>query len=224
MDMTAESRLSLLEDRGISSEHLFIFDMLFDVHSARCEGIEDEDLSIDGREMQDSLERFRSYFKKGLNAIPLKKVLDDLMEHGMIVKKELKKDLDWDNFNPSSVSLNKNFLKQYREYTYQLGKELKAVYPKIGNVDGKEIPLTTIKKLSCEEELFTKYAKLISNDIEKHRKVLDLIRWSVEENTSFTNMSLETFVLGSVWEAIEEFRGSGASGYNGCLDDYYTFM
>lgn len=224
VELAMDTLMSVLQDRGVSAEDFFVYRLLFDIHSAFGFGIEESDVSLDGKEVKEAQERFVSYYSRGLNIRPLRETLLLLMEHEMINKKDLRDNLDWDNFNPASVSLNKRFLDKLWRYACVLGKELWAAYPNIGNVDGKEIPLKTIKKLSCEEELYTKYAKSIGHDPKKHKEVLSLIEWSVDNRTSFTNMSLESFVLGRIWESIKEFMDAGNTGYMNGMDDYFDYV
>ena len=219
-----ERLVSLLQDRRISAEDFFVFRLLFDIFSASNHGLEGYELSMDGKEKAESEERFKAYYRDGLNMKPFRETLLVLMEHGLVQKKELRKNLDWEDFNPMSVLPNRNFLDKLWRYSFELGKELREAYPNIGYIDGKEIPLKTIRKMNCEEELFTRYAKSIGHDPKEHQKVLDLVAWSVENRTAFTNMSLESFVIGRIWESVEEFRNNGETGYMMGSDDYFTYV
>lgn len=225
MDIEIEKRLALMENKRLSAELLFIFDLIFDVKSAsETPDSDDEYATADHKERRAAVERFRRYFRNQLNLLPMKESLIALMERGMLIKKELDEEFDEEKFNPEKLDINKQFIATLRKYTYELGIEMRNAYPSVGRIDNQEIPLKSIKKLNNEAELFTQYAKMIGNDIGKHKKVLELIRWSVENQTAFTNMNIESFVLGRIWESIEEFRGGGGTGYSSIENEMTEYV
>lgn len=223
MELAAKELLPILQDRRVSAELFFVFRLIFDIHSAENAGVDIEDVTMDGEESKRARERLKAYFRDKLNIIPLKECIESLMEHGMLVKHKVRDDLEWDNFNPLSVSVNRHFLDKLWRYSYEMGTELWNAYPDFGDMNGKEIPLKTIRKMSCREELFTYYAKSIGHDVEEHKHVIELVKWSVENQTAFTNMGIEPFVMGRIWESVESFRKGGGTGFANA-SDYIDFV
>lgn len=227
MDIAIEKRLMLLENKRMSAELFFVFDLIFDVMSAsHLPESGNETITGDSVERNLAIERFRRYFRNRLNIIPLKESLEELMRRGILTKKEIGDDIDMEpeKFNPLKLEINKNFLKEFRKYSCELGMEMRNAYPNIGRIDNQEIPLKSIKKFNSEAELFTAYAKMINHDIEKHNEILSLIRWSVENRTAFTNMNIESFVLGRIWESIKEFRDGGGTGYSSVMEEMTEYV
>lgn len=225
VDIEIENKLMLMENKRLSAELLFIFDLIFDVVSpSMLPDSGNETITADSKERKLAVERFRRYFRGKLNVIPLKEALESLMERGILIKREVKEDIDAEKFNPEKLEINKLFLNGYRKYTFELGIEMRDAYPNIGKIDNQEIPLKSIKKFSCEAELFTTYAKMIRHDVEKHNHIISLIKWSVENQTAFTNMNIESFVLGRIWESIEEFKNGGGIGYSSISEEMTQYV
>lgn len=215
----------LLENKRMSAELLFVFDLIFDVISpSMLPESGNETITGDAKERRLAIERFRRYFRNSLNLLSLEESLKELMDRGILIRKEVKEGIDIEKFNPEKLEINKLFLNGYRKYTFELGIEMRDAYPNIGKIDNQEIPLKSIKRFGCEAELFTTYAKMIRYDVSKHNHIISLIKWSVENQTAFTNMNIESFVLGRIWDSIDEFKNGGGTGYSSIAQDMTEYV
>ena len=206
--------LAVMDERGIHPEALFVYKLIWEIYSYTEQ---DEEGSMDLKNREIALAKFKDFYRKGLNAFPMEDTINYLMEHGMLKKRELKC-FDAERFSPEKVELNEVFASKYKRFNNELGKEFWAAYPDMGYIDGRaEIPLKSIKRFMSREELYTAYAKSIGNRQDKHKHVLELIRWSIENKSSFTNMNIESFLLGRVWESIEEFINEDGNAYMGAV-------
>lgn len=165
----------------------------------------------------------KQYFNSELNIRSFGECLLELKRRGILEKpsKDIPVDVDVNTYNFSRLEMKGSFRKKFFAYSMEMGEQLLEHYPKFGYVNDKEVPLVSIKKFNSEDELFFRYAKMIGFDISKHKHILSLIDWAKEYKTSFINMNIESFILGRVWLAIEEFKEGGNEGYDITYKSFY---
>lgn len=206
--------MALMEEYKLTAEMLFVLKLLFEVHDA----IETSDSSS----LYESKTRFNSFFHEKFNTINQLDTIHALEERNILVKTEIPKSITF--VDAEKLTFNKNFLKRFRRFSFEMGSELWDVYPKLGYVNDKEIPLTSLKTFNSCDELYSYYAKSIKYDEEKHRNILRLIEWAKDTGNSFVNMNIEAFVKGRVWEAISEFQDSGDTSYETKINEYSQWV
>lgn len=146
------------------------------------------------------------YFSLPIDKSDLRDLLLSLQSKG-IINKSYKIPAKGIKFDPESVEFNKNFLHNYRKYSGELGIEFFKEYPSIGLIKGIEVPLKNYaKKFNSEEELYFQYGKNIGWKLDKHKEVIELIRWGKENKTNLLTMNIADFVISKMWESLKELK------------------
>lgn len=142
----------------------------------------------------------------------LKDVLISLQDKGIILK-SYKIPNKGDNFIPEDVDFNKVFLKNYLQYSNDLGMELFQNYPAFTVINGRTFSLKNITKVfkSLEDFCFT-YGKSIKFNLEKHEEVMELLEYA--KSTNFINFNICEFVVSQKWEEIKILREGGELMFN----------
>lgn len=214
-----------MENKKLSAELMFVFELIYDALSASWIPENTNDVIFPNvNEQRESVEKLRRYYRAKLNLLTLKECISMLIERGILKGKQPTDEIDPEKFDPRLYELNATFIKSFRRYTYELGKELWDAYPSSGKVDNQEIPLKIIKRHNSDMELFTIYAKMIKYDPAVHKRILSLIKWSCDNRTSFTNMNIETFITSKMWESIEEFKRGNSTGWETLSDEMITYV
>lgn len=208
--------MALMQEYNMSAEMLFVLKLIFNVYDAVN--------SNDNNEIQESRARFKRYFLENYNVDDIRNTLKELMKRKILKTVNIPDDYPLKSLDAEKFGFNENFQKSYRRFTYEMGRELWDAYPKLGYINDKEVPLTSLKTFNSEEELFTFYVKSIKHDENKHLEILKLIEWSKTFPNSFINMNIESFVKGRVWDAIEEFKESGNIGFESSIKDFAEFL
>ena len=139
----------------------------------------------------------------------LRSLFESLKAKGII-----KKDYNPESFNPSEVDFNKTFLKGFLKHSDELGKELWEAYPGYSilngvrynwkNICGKNSPFNSL------EQFFFFYSKEISHNPEKHKKVMDILKWAIDNNQ--IRFGIREFVTSHKWDELEQLRKEGVQG------------
>ena len=146
------------------------------------------------------------YFNLPIDKSDLRDLLFSLQNKG-IINKSYKIPAKGVKFDPEAVEFNKNFLHNYRKYSGELGIEFFKEYPIIGLIKGIEVPLKNYaKKFNSEEELYFQYGKNIGWKLDKHKEVIELIRWGKENKTNLLTMNIADFVISKMWESLKELK------------------
>lgn len=125
-------------------------------------------------------EYFAKWFSNG-GSDQLRSLFESLKEKGIILKNYNPK-----SYNPNDIEFNKNFLKGWIKISGQLGKELFDEYEPFLYINGKYCPLRNIsKKFTSLEEFYFHYSSTIGHSVEKHKEVMELLRWA-KENKKIT--------------------------------------
>lgn len=144
--------------------------------------------------------------KKWYNNCPhdyLKDTLLSLQKKGLIKA-------DWkagEKIDPNTVPLNLTVMKMWPRVCGKLGEELWEHYPDWATINGGLAPLKNIgPRYGDPLEFFQYYGRVINNDPELHKKILDIVDWAVENNC--LNMSILNFVTSRQWTAYEKLRNN----------------
>lgn len=143
--------------------------------------------------------------------LPFRDILIQLQDKGIVLK-SFKIPAQGTSFDPYSIPINKNFIKNLYKSSFEMGKELFETYPQFGNINGTMVPLRTVaKKFDSLEQAYFKYGKTIGFNPERHTAIIELVNWAKENN--ILNCSLASFIINNGWNDLETLR-SGDSGIN----------
>ena len=192
------NQLLMMDKYNLSAEEVLLIDLLF---LASIEEGHDEYLI--------------KYFNINCPKSNLRDLLLSLQDKGIITK-QYKVPNKGQKFDPESVEFNKNFLHNYRKFSGDLGVEFYDTYPSIAWINGIDAPLKNFaKKFNSEEEFYYCYGKAIGWNLEKHKKVLDLINWAKDTKCNLLNMNIADFVISKMWNSISELKETdGSLSYN----------
>ena len=138
------------------------------------------------------------------NNLDLRNILLSLQNKNIILK-SYKIPEKGQSFDPYSIQLNKNFVKQLYKSSFELGKELFDSYPQMTYINGSAVMLRGVSKhFNSLEDCYFKYAKSIGFNIDKHNKILELVNWAKESN--ILNKSLGAFVVDNSWLDLQSLR------------------
>ena len=139
--------------------------------------------------------------------------LVNLQDKG-IINKSYKIPAKGDNFDPSKIDFNKNFIKCFYKDSFEMGKELFETYPMFGNINGCVTSIRGIsKKFDSLEDFFRVYGKSIKWNPETHNEIIELVKWA-KDNTQFIQFSLATFVVDRKWEELKALRDGDLTNIN----------
>ena len=118
-------------------------------------------------------------------------------------------------FDPLEIPLNKNFFKNMFKSSLELGKQLFDAYPMFVNINGSTFSLRSFaKKFDSIEDFFRFYGKTIHWDLDKHNKILDLIKWDQDNNVGFLKMTICNFVIEQKWNELETLKNGDIANIN----------
>ena len=116
-------------------------------------------------------------------------------------------------FELAAILINKNFIKNFYRSAFYLGKELYDTYPQSTLVNGCIYTLKRIsKKFNSLEDAFRVYGKIIKWNPETHYKIIELIKWGIDNNYNFT--TLDNFIVDQAWNSIEAVKNGVAININ----------
>lgn len=138
------------------------------------------------------------------NNLDLRSILLSLQNKSIILK-SYKIPEKGQSFDPYSIQLNKNFVKQLYKSSFELGKELFDSYPQMTYINGSAVMLRGVSKhFNSLEDCYFKYAKSIGFNIDKHNEIIELVNWAKESN--ILNKSLGAFVVDNSWLDLQSLR------------------
>ena len=142
----------------------------------------------------------------------LRPIIESLREKGIILK-SYKIPKEGEKLIVEDIPFNQNFQKQYFRASFEMGQELFETYPQSCIVNNQYFNLRRIsKKFDSLEQAFNRYSKYINNNPDKHKEVLELIRWGIDNNYSFT--TLDSFIVNMDWNNIKNMKESGIININ----------
>lgn len=195
LTLTLEEEVSILDKyRLVPNELLFIRILLI---------LQDEN-------NEDLLGRYISVLRD--SGIDLRELIVTLQEKEIILK-SYKVPKKGEAFDPFSIPVNKNFIKNLYKCSFELGKELFEAYPQFGNINGSLIGIRSVsKKFDSLEEAYFRYGKSIGWSVERHKHIIDLVNWSKEYN--IINYTLASFIVDNRWHELEALRNGDLANIN----------
>ena len=135
------------------------------------------------------------------------------LQNKQIITKAYKIPNEGELFEFEDVTFNKSIVKAFYKASFELGKELFNVYPQTTIVNGVIYALRRVsKKFNSLEDAFRVYGKTIRWDEELHNEIIELVKWGIDNDYSFT--TLDDFIVDNAWESIRAIRDGHAININ----------
>lgn len=145
--------------------------------------------------------------------INLREVFLCLQEKGIILKTGFKVPNEGQTFDPYSVPFNKAFIKTLYKCSFELGKELFEEYPQMTIINGAMVTLRGVSRhFDSLEDCYFRYGKAIKWDEERHKKIIELVKWGKEHD--LIKQSLSSFVINHAWLDLQAIQDSGSTNYD----------
>lgn len=160
-------------------------------------------LTLYARDEESHNEFFCRWFNDCGGQKQLKDLFNSLKEKGVI-----KKDYNPESYIPNNIEFSQRFLNKYYKQSGKLGSELFSEYEPFVFINGKNFSLKNITRKFCTlEEFFFFYSSQIGHNPDKHREILELLRWG-KENKLITYGILE-FVSSHKWLELKKMKEEG---------------
>lgn len=187
LTLTLEEEVSILDKyRLVPNELLFIRILLI------LQDENDEDLFC----------RYINVLKSGGTSL---RELITTLQNKEIILKSYKIPKEGQTFDPYSIPINKNFIKNLYKCSFEMGKELFEEYPQFGSVQGNVVGLRSIsKKFDSLENAYFRYGKSIGWSPERHNHIIELVKWAKEHN--IINYTLASFIVDQRWLELEALQ------------------
>lgn len=151
-----------------------------------------------------------SSFKR--SGVQLREVLKDLQNKEIILK-TFKIPSAGSTFDPYSIPINKNFIKNLYKSSFEMGKELFETYPQWTTINNSMVSLRGVSRhFDSLEDCYAKYGKAIGWNSERHQMVLELINWAKENN--ILSKSLGAFVVDNGWHDLKSLKDGNGMNVN----------
>lgn len=184
--LNIDNSLILMEQYNITPDELFCIQLIL--------------LSSE----EDQIELLQRFCSIDNNKSLFRNYLISLQDKGIILK-SYKIPNQGDQFIPSDVQFNKNFIKRLFRASFEMGEELFNIYPMFTTIDGNPVSLRGIaKKFDSIEDFYRFYGKSILWNPEKHEEILNLINWGKENNV--IRESIASFVINRSWDTLQALK------------------
>lgn len=162
---------------------------------------------------EDTEELFKSYIELLYSCgTKLREILLSLQEKGIILK-SYKIPEEGEAFDPYSIPFNKIFIKTLYKCSFELGKELFEEYPQMTAINGAMVTLRGVSKhFNSLEDCYFRYGRSIKWNEEKHKHVIELVKWAKEHD--LIKQSLSSFVINNAWLDLEAIKNGDSGNYN----------
>lgn len=139
--------------------------------------------------------------------------LESLQNKGVILK-SYKIPAKGEKFDPAAIPFSKNFENAVYRSAFDMGQELYEAYPMFATIQGATVSIRGVsKKFNTLEDAFRYYGKQIRWNQDTHKHILELLDWA-QNNTTFINFSLATFLIDRKWEEIEALKNGELTDIN----------
>lgn len=154
------------------------------------------------------------YLQIDSNKKSFRDILLSLQNKGIILK-SYKIPEKGEKFNPLDVEFNKNVIKTFWKASFEMGSELFETYPMFATINGAIVSIRSIsKKFNTPEDAFRYYSKAINWNPEKHKEIIDLIKWEQNNEVHFINMSLSSFIIDRKWNELQALKDGKLANIN----------
>lgn len=158
------------------------------------------------------IENQREWLQRFSQIVKLRPILESLREKGIILK-SWKAPKANEKLEVMDIPISQNFQKNYFRESYQMGEELFNVYPQTTYINNQLYNLRSIShKFDSLEEAFAKYGKYIHYKDEIHQKIIELVKWGIDNGFNFT--TLDRFIVDRAWLAIKAVKENNAINVN----------
>ena len=189
MNVSSDNQLAILEKYNLTPNEYYVLIMILNIQ---------DDYSAE------PLVRFLSISAEHKELF--RNSLLSLQEKGVILK-SYKIPGKGEKFDPIQVDINKNVVKTFWKASFELGSELFETYPMFAMINGNPVSIRSIsKKFNTPEDAFRYYGKVINWNPNKHREIIDLIKWEQENEVHFINMSLSSFIIDRKWNELKALK------------------
>lgn len=145
--------------------------------------------------------------------ISIKEIIKSLQKKGCILKGFHCPEAG-EAFDPYEIPINKLFIKNIYKSSFELGKELFENYPQFGTINGNLVPLRSIARhFDSLEDAYSRYGRSIKWDIEKHEKIIELLKWA-SDGKNILNCSLSSFIINQGWLDLEAMKNGDLVNVN----------
>lgn len=195
LTLSLEEEVSILDKYRLVPTELFLIRVLLILQD---DG--DEELFI---------RYIRTLKQAGIN---LRNILISLQEKEILLK-QCKIVKEGEEFDPYSLQLNKNFIKNLYKCSFVLGKELFEEYPAFAVINNSYTSLRGVSKhFNSLEDAYIKYGKSIKWNPKIHQEIIELVKWAKEHN--MLNMSLGSFIVNNGWYDLKAIMNGDAGNMN----------
>ena len=169
-------------------------------------------MTLLARDEEGHAEYISKWFSNGGNN-RLKDLFNSLKEKGIIHKS-----YNPESYNPNDIEFNKNFIKGWYKQSGEMGQELFDEYPSYVEIKGRLYSLKNIaKKFYSLDDFYFYYSASIGHNPEKHKEVMELLKWAKEKN--LINFNILEFCASQKWLMLKEMRDKGLD--NKVVDSIY---
>ena len=162
-------------------------------------------LTFLARDEENHGEYFTKWFSNG-GSSQLRNLFNSLKDKGIIHK-----NYNPETYIPNDIEFNKTFIKGWIKNSGELGQELFDEYPPFVQINGKTFSLRNIsKQFHSLDEFFFHYSVQIGHNINKHNKVMELLRWAKQNNK--INYGILEFVNSHKWADLEILKNTKIEG------------
>lgn len=146
------------------------------------------------------------------NNIQLRNILVNLQNKEIILK-SYRIPESGQKFDPREIQINKNFIKNLYKSSFELGKELFEEYPQFGTIGNNQVTLRGVSKFfNSLEDAYFRYGRCISWNVEKHKEIIELVKWAKENN--IICQSLGSFIVNNAWIDLRSLKDGEGSNFN----------
>lgn len=140
-------------------------------------------------------------YQEQVNHSDLKILLQNLQDKKIIIKNQDNNDT---KVNIDNIEFNKNFLKGYLKYSYDLGMELLENYPSKMYINGQYVSLKNVGKYYDYDRFCYEYGKAISFNINKHNEIIKILKTIKEQDLDYIHYGICDFVASRKWNDLKE--------------------
>lgn len=194
-NLNIDEEVAMLEKYQLTPNELFVIRLLFVTKEGYTENYLFKFLQI-----EDCKNGFRP-------------TLVSLQNKGVILK-SYKIPGKGESFDPAAIPFSKNFENALYRSAFDMGQELYEAYPMFTIIQGATVSIRGVsKKFNTLEDAFRYYGKVIRWNKDTHKEILELLKWA-QDNTTFINFSLATFLVDRKWEEIKALKNGEISNIN----------
>lgn len=195
LTLTLEEEVSILDKYRLTSNELMFIRIL---------------LILQDENEEDLFGRYIRTLKE--NGVNLREFIIGLQDKEIILK-SYKVPKQGESFDPFTIPINKNFIKNLYKCSFELGKELFEIYPQFGNINGSLVGIRSVsKKFDSLEEAYFRYGKAIGWSVERHNHIIELVKWANENR--IINYTLASFIIDNRWHELEALKNGDLANVN----------